>query len=364
MGRQELGWLVASEFSEYAHPARSWSNGRLSDHADRILAQGTIVAEVKLRNGIVRPSRLVSYESTEGWFRRFILFLNPDGSVSVEHRQGGTRAYVRVSSIGIMARRIRITYSWSGPARNGLLTVEDVDNGTIRQALQNAPLPMQIRDARAIASGRASCRIDPAVLAVSVSDAIQRIGPGPAIAAGTKVKTATSFKPVERIRPGDLVATQSGALAPVRWIVSDPLPGVGFNAPIRLRAPYYGLQSSITVASTHMVQAAGTETEHLVGRNNALIEAGHLIGHPGAERDREGWVIPYFQLLLDRHACINLAGIWAESLFIGNLRRAEELVVSTHFAEFGAAELPFHRQPVCVPLADYEKLSVLDALTA
>ncbi len=260
-----MGWLIASEFVGGDRPIGTWNNGRISGHTDELLTRGSVCVDVMLRNGVVKPSRLIHFETDRGWARRFILFLNPDGSISVEHRQGAGHAYVRVSPGGRNSQRLRIVYSWDAPARIGLLSVEDLDAGTIRQAEQAAPLPVPMGDLRDIAAGRDTCCVDAAVLSIAIQDDVQRIGPGPSIAAGVPIRTAMGYRPVEQIRPGDLVITRSGEALPVRWVIGDTRPGVGYSAPVRLRAPYLGLGSDITLTSTHMVQITAGDIEHSLG---------------------------------------------------------------------------------------------------
>lgn len=359
-----MGWLIACEYLGGARVARSWGNGRSGGRGEKLLPHGSIVVDVELENGVLRPTRLIHYEAHSGWVRRFTLFLNPDGSISVEHRQGDAWSYVRVSAPCAHPRRLRVTYSWDGPERLGLLTAESIDTGAIRQAVQQGPVPLQLRDLEAMATLRGNSRIDSAVRSFAISDDWQRVGPVPTIAAGARIRTPGGYKLVEALRLGDLVVTQSGRAMPLRWVLFQHRPGIGFSAPIRLRAPYFGLHRDVTLAATHLVQAAGPDTEYLLGRSNVMIEAGRLLNHPGAARDTGRWLAPYYHLLFDQHAAIDIDGLWSESLLIGHLRDSGDILSATHLADIGAEALPLHRHTVIPPLAEYESLSVLDAISA
>lgn len=359
-----MGWLIACEHGGSGGVRRSFSNGTLAGRRDALLSHGSLVVEVELHKGVLRPVQLIRYDRMAGWDRQFTLYLNADGSVSVDHRQAQARAYVRVSRASRRPGRMRITYSWDGPERLGLLTLECVETGAISQAVQKDPLPMQMRDAEALATGAPQSRIDPVVVSVALADIWQRIGPAPTIAAGASVMTPKGYRRIESLRLGDGVTTQSGEVLPLRWIVTQYRPGLGFSTPVRLRSPYFGLNRDLTLAALHQVQAAGPDTAHILGRDRAMIEAGRIQGHPGAELDTSRAIIPYHQLLFDEHAVIDVDGLWTESLFIGALRRSPEIVGASHLAEIGADALPVHRRTASPRLMDFESRSMLDALIA
>ena len=85
-----MSWLIACDQQALA------LSGRMLGE-DRLLARGTLTVELALGAADMRPRRLISYEKSDGWRRRFFMYLNADGSVSVEFRQGASRSYARVS---------------------------------------------------------------------------------------------------------------------------------------------------------------------------------------------------------------------------------------------------------------------------
>jgi hypothetical protein len=311
------------------------------------------------------PCKLLDYASDQGWQRRFVIYLNADFSLSVEHRQGNAVSYVRLSNIKATAHDdLRVTYSWDAPAREGLLTVENLATGMIHQAVFGDPLPVPLSDAGAIIAVQHDVQIDPRIAYAAFSDNIIPVGPNPAITAGTKVLTMNGPRPIERLALGDLVVTQGNGSQPIRWIVKTELPARGHSTPIRLRAPYFGLVEDIVVSADQRVMISGLETEYNIGRDAVLVQAKNLLGHVGAAVDTRHAFRTYYHILLDSHECLNLSGAWSESLYVGQIARSPEVVATTTLAPVPAAILPIHQSPAHPVLRPYEMQALVNSLTA
>ena len=338
---------------------------RNSEGDAALLATGSIVIEIDLSIVSKVPCRLVNYENSNEWLRRFIIYLNADFSLSVELTQGCAKSYVRLPNIQPQTPGIRrLTYSWDAPRKNGVLSLENHDGSSIYQTVFQNPVPLPICDAQKIALGSEDTSIDVGVLNIAVSDQIVPVGPRPTICAGALIETSDGYRPVEFLRLGDLVITHDHGLQPVRWVMKQMLPTSGGSAPIKLHAPYFDLFENITVAQNQRVMISGIETEYNLGKDAALIEARNLVGYPGATLQSDRPTTTYYQLLFDQHECIRLSGTWADSLYVGRLAESSNMIETTSLAKIPTSILPIHNELVHPVLRKYETRALLEALTA
>ncbi len=325
----------------------------LSD--DALLARGTLAFELAFTDEEQVPRKLLEYERFDGWQRRLTVYLNADYSLSVDCQQGSAHSYVRLSGVHPENRSaVLVSCCWDAPERTGLLSVENLSNGAIRQAVFAAPIPLPAGDARRILECSAHTRVDRNIRFLAISDRAEPIGPRPTIAAGALVETVDGPRPIERIRLGDQVVTQTGGPRKVRWILRQELPARGQSTPITLRAPYFGLSNDITVTQEQKIVISGADTEYDFGRRALLVQARELIGHPGATVRCECTTMTCYQLLLDEHDCLLVSGAWLSSLFIGRLALAPEVVATTGLAEVPASFLPVHPRHALPVLQPFE----------
>ena len=118
-----------------------------------------------------------------------------------------------------------------------------------------------------------------------------------------------------------LVLTPDGDAVPVLHRLSRRVPACGSFAPVRLRAPYFGLRQDITVAPSQRLVLSGSDVEYMFSQEAVLVEARHLVGGFAALAASAGPTITYTQLLLPEHEALDAAGCVAETLFVGRLRR-------------------------------------------
>mgnify|MGYP000168009691 CR=1 FL=1 len=360
-----MTWLCSRDCA--TQPANSFVSPLLEDieRTHPLLAKGTILVEIDIRKDGRIPARLIHYKNTKGWARRFTIFLNPDHSLSIETQQGLARSYVHLKDWKRQSRnRLRLTYAWDAPARLGLLTLECLETGRIDQALFDAPVPLPVEDVKAIADNNDTCHIDQRVVSLSIANSIEPVGPSPSIAAGTMVETEHGLRPIDRLQLGDTVLTTNSGLQPIRWILRQDLPAVGSYRPIRLRAPYFGLQSDITVSRNQRIMVSGAEAEYHFGQDAVLIEAQELLGHPSATLHAARFTTTYYQVLLDNHDCIQLNGTWSESLFVGNLARSPQVLATSRLAELPRSAMPVHNDPIRPTLQPFETQTLLESISA
>jgi hypothetical protein len=146
----------------------------------------------------------------------------------------------------------------------------------------------------------------------------------PAFASGAVVPTTEGRMPVEALRPGMSVLTVGGERMALRWIESRARLCLGRLAPVRLRAPYFGLARDICVTAETRVLRKGPVIEYIFGHERVLIRAGDMTVSPGAVRDRQVPVRVFHHLMLDDHACLPIDGCGVETALLSDVIAAED----------------------------------------
>lgn len=135
--------------------------------------------------------------------------------------------------------------------------------------------------------------------------------------AGTRILTPYGPRPVEDLRPGDLVITADDGLQPIRWTGRRSVPAKGKLAPIRLRAgSIFGNSRDLLVSPQHRMLITGHRANLLFGESEVLAAAKHLIDGRDVLRD-PGGEVTYVHLLFDRHQVIFAEGAASESFHPG-----------------------------------------------
>jgi len=355
-----MSWIA---ISDGRHTIRS-PDGAMGA-AGPLVATGSIVIETTFTAEGNRPQTILELSRTAGWVRKFRILVRASGEVFIEHRQDRNTSYAllrpRQPDRDAM---LRLTYAWDAPRRQGLLTLENLDTGQMDQAVFDDPQPWPVDDIAALVGCSDSCRLDPSATLVAVSDRIEPVGLAPGFVAGTPVETASGLRRVENLVPGDLVETAEHGLQPVRWVIGHEVPACGRFAPIRLRAPFFGLERDLCVAPDHRILIAGADAEYLFGADSVLVEARHLAHMAAAPRRRQAETVRYVQVVLDKHDCLAAAGAWSESLYLGDIADHPSRLVTSTLAGIPAARLPRHTQIASPLLKTYEAVVLVSALCA
>jgi Ca2+-binding RTX toxin-like protein len=147
----------------------------------------------------------------------------------------------------------------------------------------------------------------------------------PCFTPGTLILTPGGDRPVEDLRPGDLVETRDHGAKPVLWIGDRALSAAEAAAnpqlaPVRIAAGALGPdlpERPLIVSPQHRVLVAGPRAELLFGEDEVLVAALHLVGLPGISRLPPG-PVRYLHLLFDRHEIVCSNGLWTESFQPGD----------------------------------------------
>lgn len=144
------------------------------------------------------------------------------------------------------------------------------------------------------------------------------------LTAGTRVQTPLGPRPVESLRPGDLVMTYDDGPQPVRAVLTNRVPGMAMLAdpalrPVEIAAGAFGVglpERAMRVSRQHAFLAWDGRPG---GKGEVLIRARHIAEELGRARltERLPGAVSYVHLLLDRHQLICAEGVWTETVFGG-----------------------------------------------
>lgn len=133
---------------------------------------------------------------------------------------------------------------------------------------------------------------------------------------GSLIRTPYGDRPIEDLRPGDLVLTRDHGPQPLRWIGASKVRGTGLLAPIEFARGAFGNDRPLLVSPQHrMLYEGGLATFYFDARE-VMVPAKHLVnGTTIREVTREA--VTYIHLLFDRHEVIWANGAASESFHPG-----------------------------------------------
>jgi hypothetical protein len=143
---------------------------------------------------------------------------------------------------------------------------------------------------------------------------------------GTRILTPDGERPIEKLRPGDLVTTRDNGAQPVRWIGCSRIAARGRFAPVRFARGSLGRglpRRDLLVSRQHRMLLRSPVVERMFGTQEVLVPAVKLLGLTGASLEETGGAVDYLHLLTDRHEIIFAEGAPSETLLTGpEARRA------------------------------------------
>lgn len=329
-----------------------------------MMDRGTLVVELRLLpDG--RPHELFGLESRHPAPRRLMIQALPGGSIALVHQQGDRmcHAVVRLPATE-RAELVRISYAWDAATGFGRLALEQPETGGVVSVPVRGPMPLPVRDARAMMLGKPGRVRAQDVDHAAISTRIEPIGPQPSLALDVPVATPFGYRQAGKLQRGDTVITEAAGAVPVLHRIDRTVPARGSFRPLRLFAPYFGLAQDITVSQAQRLVIRGSEVEYLFGREAVLVPALHLLnGHVGRIAPA-GPVIRYTQLILPGHETVLTAGTWSESLYLGRIRRNAQRVAESTLAGLDRSRLPEHGRPAFQVLRRFEAVTLADQRAA
>jgi hypothetical protein len=136
---------------------------------------------------------------------------------------------------------------------------------------------------------------------------------------GARILTLQGERPIEDLRPGDLVITRDHGPQPIRWIGASTVDGTGRFAPIHVSAESsFGGTRPLMVSPQHRLLYTGYRAELLLGQSEVLIAAKHLVNGTTI-RVAPKPTVTYIHMMFDRHEIVLADGIATESFHVSDL---------------------------------------------
>lgn len=283
----------------------------------------------------------------------------PGEGFSVLLSSGGAVFHALVShTLQARTDNFRLTLNWDAESGDGLLSIEHPGDDALftREVVGCVPMP------GALIHGALSEMRDPKSAGklsyIGFHKGALSIGPAPTLDYHTPVLTPQGYRPIGTMQPGDTVVSASGDIVPVLGIFKKVTPAFGSYAPVRLRAPYFGLHSDLVMAGTQRLIVGGSDVEYTFGCDTVLIPAQHLINGTAAIAQPAAGTMTYYQILLPESEAFIASELSLESLFVGRLRRRKDIFKYTTLAALPRNLLPEHAATVSQTLCPYEAITL------
>lgn len=126
---------------------------------------------------------------------------------------------------------------------------------------------------------------------------------------GTAILTPAGDRPVETLRPGDLVITLDHGPQPIRWVGARSVPATGALAPVHFERGTIGNDRDLLVSPYHRVLIDG-----MPGRpkDDLLVPALALVDNYRVSV-KYGGIASYHHMLFDSHQIVVANGAFSES---------------------------------------------------
>ena len=278
-----------------------WDGRRLTHFDARArmadLSHGTIRFEMTLRGELQVPAIL--WQGRTGTARDLRIICRPNGTVCVE--QG---AFLFETDAGFLFSRepLLLHFSWDRLGKTGQLVLTNGQTGNRIVTHTGSIAPNSLAE---IVPETPGPMVSVAYAGVANHPLPDTSLPG--IAGDARVQTPTGPMRVADLQPGMCILSQSGEEQTIRWIGQTDLLARGPSAPIRLRAPYFGLTEDIVVSRNQKLLLSGSEVEYLFGEEQVLARVEDIRRASAAQICLEQPMVTTYHVLLDDHDCL-LAG--------------------------------------------------------
>lgn len=342
-----MTWLALTDHHDRRFSIRGLGTDKkdepqILDDPRSLMTRGSILFETRLPDD-GPPQILFGYKTTYPWLRSLTFQTIPGGGIALVQVQGKTTTHAAIQCRDVAATdAIRITYAWDSLAKWGRMTLEVPGNTKLINVHVDNPRPLSLDDVRDLMLGRGDFSFSSDMIFAALSDQIEPIGPMPSLLSGTPIATPRGYQPASQLKRGDTVMTGEAGVVPVLQSIGRTVPARGSYRPIRLRAPYFGLQQDVIVCPDQRLLIDGPEVEYLFNQEAVLVSARHLINGFAALEEPCGTTINYAQVLLPNHEPLIAAGTALESLYIGRLRRNARHLHSSLLHGVDQTRLPEH----------------------
>ncbi len=363
-----MSWLALCDFvnpvfSRHGLHGKAANAPAAGEPPETFLKTGTFVIEARFDPSIKRAQKLLNYRRPGDAPVRFVVSVSATEGAVIEVEDGPVNQSHHLSArFRGQEDMLRLTYSWDVSKRWGLLSLENLDSGTLSQTEIPDPHPLRFDDIERMSLRPSRRPGDNAVLYFGFSAGIEPVGLSACITPHAPVETPEGPKMIDRLKPGDLVLTQDSGPQPVRWVGAREVPARGQFQPVRLRAPYFGLTRDLLVSPDQCLLITGAEVEYLFGEEQVLVQARHLVNGVSAHWEKMGPTVRLYHVLFDQHEVIRIAGCQLESLYVGAIGTDAALLQTTMLRGIAPDAMPFHSGSARPVLRNYEAMTLQSVL--
>lgn len=351
-----MTWIAIADHDGHRFSSRARARDRLT--------RGALIVETCVPTDD-RPQPLVYFDAPSALPFHLSLQSIPGGGLTLVINQGGEPIHCTVShSETGRSDLLRATCAWDADRRLGRLALERSDRDEVLLVPFAPPRAMRLDHAHALFTDTANRYLAPEVRFIALSDSMEPVGPMPTLCPDTPIATPRGYRAAGSLKRGDTVLAPNGDIIPVLHALSRTVPARGSFRPVRLRAPYFGLQADITVAPSQRLVITGSEVEYLFNREAVLVEVRHLVGGTAVLPAESGPLVTYTQLLLPGHEAVIAAGAIAETLYVGRLRRRKDRLGASILAGLDRQTLPEHGKPLYPVLGAFDSVVLAEQRAA
>ena len=310
-----MTWIALCDFEQPVFHLDGIERRTTSPSSNQaLLSTGTLLIET-----LLSPSSsdqvILDYRCAGDWPLRLNIQRAACGTFWIYIEQG-QRHHIHAlpTDLAHYAGTVEVSYSWDGPKRVGSLSVSAPQTGAIFSNRLTAPNPLPMQALHDMVMGTAGQRNSASSTYFALSNAIEPVGVPATLSLNSRVRTPLGQLPLGQISTGMTVNCQRHGPQIVDWVGAFKRPARGSALPIRLRAPYLGLQQDLIVAADQRVAMGGPDVEYLFAEETVLVRARDLIHGPMAMIEMGPKLMTYGQLYLERHALLDVNGCATESL--------------------------------------------------
>ena len=358
-----MTWIASADhlegrFSPHGLGVDRQAEPQLTVDPSSLMVRGTIMLETRMSpNG--KPQVLFGYQRDFPWARSLSIQAIPGGGIALVHEHGDDvkHAALRWKGTG-RADIVRITYAWDAPRGWGRLSLERPEDSTVTSVNIVNPKPLFTQDLHDVMLAKGGRTLAKDAVFVALSTKIEPVGPMPTLCPSTPILTPWGTRVAGGLQRGDTVSTPDDGAVPILHSIQRTVPALGSFAPIRLRAPYFGLRRDIIAAPDQRLVIHGSDVEYMFGQESVLVPARHLVNGYAARYEPTGGTVTYTHLLLPAHQSLMVAGAALESLYIGRIRRKEADLQASILAPLDRNSLPEHGKPFFPMLKAFEAIAL------
>ena len=165
-------------------------------------------------------------------------------------------------------------------------------------------------------------------VSIDVPTALPKQSPGGVICftPGTRIKTPDGTRPIEDMRPGDVLQTKDNGPQQILWTGHRRMTGARLYAmphlrPIRFRSGALGIDrpdGDLLVSPQHRMLVRGAAAQDLFHADEVLVAAEDLLNGASISVDRTLREVTYVHVLMERHQIVWANGLETESFHPSN----------------------------------------------